>query len=102
MSARIASSSRPNASTSSSLRCAYSFTSVIAISSSSDLERAVAGCRGDARLDSVAFTVFGPGPEVAHVPGLEWKHAGLADAHPASERHLNAYLFSSFQKRSGA
>jgi hypothetical protein len=68
------------------------------MSFSLNLEGAIAGCRGDASLNAIAFAVFGAGPEVAYVPGLQPKHAGLADPHAAPERHLDANLFACFQK----
>src|SRR4051794_28069117 len=101
MSVRIASSSRANSSTSSSVRCAYCLMSVIAMSLL-DVEGAVAGGRGDARVYPVALSVLIAGPEITSVPCLNRQHARLADTHPATERHLDADLLAGLQKRSRA
>jgi hypothetical protein len=63
-----------------------------------DLDGAIAGCRGDARVDSVALAVLISGPEVADVPRFQRQDACLADAHPAAEWHLDADFLAGFQK----
>src|ERR1700712_4642825 len=102
MSARIASSSRPSASTSSGVRWVYSLMSLVAMSDLLDVECAVAGSGGNSGLNSVALAVFVSVADVANVSRFEREHAALADPHPAPERHLDAHLLTGFQQRGGA
>src|SRR6476620_1820952 len=90
-SARIASSSRPSCSTSSSVRWVYSLTSAMAMRCLlvvSDVEGAVAHGRGHAGLH--LFVGLAELVAVAQVPdgaGDEGDGAGVADAHPAAVGH---------------
>src|SRR3954471_11008272 len=108
MSRRIWSSSRPIASMSASVRWANCLMSVTATQRSpfridaaqgSDAEDAVAGRGGDAGLDAVAFDVYGAIAQVADGAGDQRDDAGLADTHPASERHLHADLLAGLEQR---
>ena len=45
-------------------------------------------------MDAFALAVFRTGSEVTHVAGFQRQNAGLANSHPASERHLDAELLA--------
>src|SRR3954466_6672693 len=64
----------------------------------SDAENTVAGGCGDARLDSVALDMNGAAAQVSHRPRNQRHDAGLADPHPATERHLDAHLLARLEK----
>src|SRR5271166_4316669 len=63
-----------------------------------NVDGAVAGCCGDAGLDSIAGAVLSSGPQIAHVARFQRQYTGLADAHSASERHLDAELLATFHQ----
>src|ERR1700677_80173 len=67
-----------------------------------NVDDAVAGCCRDARLDSIALAVLGSGPQIADVARFQRQDTGLADAHSASERHLDAEFLATFHYRCGA
>src|SRR4051794_37639022 len=105
MSARMASSSQPICSTSSSVRWVYSLTSEMAIRflsviecrerasgvSRSDVEGAGAHRSGDAGLHLfVGLGVLVAVAQVADPAVDEGERAGVADAHPAAVRHAHA------------
>src|SRR4051812_20665 len=103
ISARIASSSRPICSTSSSVRWVFSWTSEIAMCLSLDVERAVARGGGDAGLHLfVGLGVLVAVAQVTDPAGDEGERAGVADAHPAAERHADAGLLAGFEHRGRA
>src|ERR1035441_4499034 len=102
MSRRIASNSRPSASTSVSLRWANVATSEIAMCASFDLEYAVTGGCGDAGLDFGVLLVLRAIAEVLHHALFQRDDAGVADAHPAAEWHLDAGGLSRFEQCGGA
>src|SRR5436190_16672012 len=103
MSRRISSSSRPSASTSASVRCANSLTSVMAICPHpSDIESAVTSSSGDAGLDVLVLGVLVAVAEVLHPALLQRDHAGVADAHAAAERHLDALGLARLHQGGGA
>src|SRR6478752_9312772 len=90
ISARMASSSRPICSTSSSVRWVYPLTSAIAMTLL-DVEGAVADRDGHAGLH--LFVGLGELVAVAQVADGardERQRAGVADAHPAAVRHADA------------
>src|SRR3954471_16786092 len=64
----------------------------------SDAENTVAGGCGDARLDSVALDMNGAVAQVSHRPRNQRHDAGLADPHPATERHLHAHLLARLEQ----
>src|SRR5690242_18141812 len=96
ISARMASSSRPSCSTSSSLRWVYSLTSAMAMRASvrggavgrvgwSDVEGAVAHGGGDAGLHLfVGLVELVAAAQVADGAADQGERAGVADAHPAA------------------
>src|SRR6478609_3625971 len=107
MSARIASSSRPSSSTSSSLRWVYSLTSAIAmlllLVRGSDVEREVTGCCSDTGLDGlVRARGLVPAAQVTHGALDEGDRAGVADAHPAAVGHPDAGFLTGFHDGDGA
>src|SRR3954447_11281248 len=107
MSLRIASSSRPSCSTSSSLRWVYSLTSEMAMfppfGGLSDVERAVADGGGDAGLHGlVGLPELVAAAQVADRAVDEGQRAGVADAHPAAVRHADAGLLARLQDGGGA
>src|SRR5829696_10216045 len=63
-----------------------------------DLQSAVARSGGYAGVDAITWTVLIAGAEITDMSVLQGQHAGLADAHPAAERHLDADLLAGFQK----
>src|SRR5215207_523379 len=110
MSLRIASSSRPSCSISSSLRCMYSWTSEIAMSLSPfcfgrcrlDVERAVAHGGRDAGLHRLVGRVeLVAVAQVAHLALHEGQRAGVADAHPAAEGHPDPGFLTSLEDGGG-
>src|SRR5512145_279694 len=95
MSARIWSSSRPSASTSSSVRWVYSLTSEMAMCRSLDVEGAVTGGDRHAGLDGlVGLEVLLAAAQVSDPAGDHRERAGVADAHPAAVRHADPCLLS--------
>src|ERR1700734_990004 len=101
MSRRMASNSRPIASTSVSLRWANVATSEIAICASLDLEYAVTGGRGNARLDPGVLLILRAIAQVLHHAFLQWHDAGVADAHAAAEGHLDPGGRAGFEQCGG-
>src|SRR4051794_15448652 len=92
ISARIASSSRPSCSTSSSVRWVYSFTSAIAMRAApgrfSDVEGALADGGGDTGLHGlVRRAELVPVAQVADLARDHRDRAGVADAHAAAVGH---------------
>src|SRR6476646_6695349 len=107
ISSRIASSSRPSSSTSSSLRWVYSLTSAIAmlllLVRGSDVEREVTGCCSDTGLDGlVRARGLVPAAQVTHGALDEGDRAGVADAHPAAVGHPDAGFLTGFHDGGGA
>src|SRR3954452_4677973 len=118
---RIASSSRPSCSTSSSVRWVYSLTSEMAMDTSflagverrtlpasaglmsSDVQGAVADGGGDAGLHGlVRLPELVAAAQVADRALDQTQGAGVADAHPATEGHPDAGLLTGLQDRGGA
>src|SRR5690606_12148646 len=105
-SVRMASSSRPSCSTSSSLRWVYSLTSEMAMACLPsglwrlDVERAVADGGGDAGLDGfVGLAELVAVAQVADRARDEGDRAGVADAHAAAVRHADAGLLARLEDR---
>ncbi len=65
------------------------------------VERAFPGYGADTRLDTFALATFLSGAQVTCISLGQWDHTGLADAHPAAERHLDSQVLTGLEKCGG-